>query len=152
MFTISKKITCIVLVAGLSSSLYAEKPKDRPLPTTAQAKDLKWGPCPDIFPKGCEVGVLNGDPAKGKSDVFLRVPANYKFPPHTHTSAEHIVILSGKMSLKYKGQESKTLSPSTYAYGPAEHPHEASCVSKEKCLIFIGFDGPVDASSYSGKL
>lgn len=42
---------------------------------------LKWAPCPPIFPKGCEVTVLRGDPANGRSDVFLRTPANYRLPP-----------------------------------------------------------------------
>jgi hypothetical protein len=42
--------------------------------------DLKWGPCPAFIPAGCEIAVLNGDPAKDNADVFFKVPGASRFP------------------------------------------------------------------------
>ena len=41
---------------------------------------LKWGACPDFIPKGCEIAVLHGDPAKANADIFFKVPANFTIP------------------------------------------------------------------------
>ena len=35
------------------------------LAVTHTDKQLVWGACPDFIPKGCEIAVLHGDPAKG---------------------------------------------------------------------------------------
>jgi hypothetical protein len=34
---------------------------------SAQAPDLQWKSCPDPLPKGCQLAVLHGDPAKIKA-------------------------------------------------------------------------------------
>ena len=103
---------------------------------------LKWGPCPEVFAKGCEVAVLNGDPAKGPSDVYLRMPKNYDMPVHWHTSAEHIVLVKGKFSATFEGNK-KAAGP--YIYIPSKVPHWARCDKSGPCVIFISFESPVDA-------
>jgi len=115
-------------------------------------QDLKWGPCPEIFPKGCEMSVLHGDPKKKDADIFLRVPSNYVFPPHSHTSAEHMNLVSGNLEIKYKGEEPMILKQGSFAYGPAGHAHEAKCTSQEACVLSIGFEKPIDAKAYNGTL
>ena len=45
-----------------------------PAITRTVGSDLQWGPCPPIFPAGCQIAVLHGDPARPNADVFLRVP------------------------------------------------------------------------------
>lgn len=126
----------------------AEKPVFR----TMNDKDLKWGPCPEIFPKGCEIGVLHGQPDKKNADVYLRVPENYAIPPHTHTSAEHITIVSGNLEVKYQGEKTLALKKGSYIYGPPSVAHEAKCMSGESCVLFISFDEPIDAKAYDGKI
>ena len=123
-----------------------------PHTTSLSDQNLKWGPCPEIFPKGCEMSVLHGDPGKKGADIFLRVPSNYIIPPHSHTSAEHINLVSGNLEVKYKGEEPMTLKQGSYAYGPAGHAHEAKCTSQEACVLSIGFEKPIDAKAYKGKL
>lgn len=125
---------------------------ERPLFRTMNDKDLKWGPCPEVFPKGCEIGVLHGQPDKKDADVYLRVPGNYSIPAHTHTSAEHITIVSGNLEVKYQGEKTVALTKGTYVYGPASVPHQAKCTSSESCVLFISFDEPIDAKAYDGKL
>ena len=106
---------------------------------------LTWSPCPPIFAKGCEVVVLQGDPAKGRSDVFLRTPANYTLPSHWHTSPEHMVLVAGEMHVTYEGQETVVLKPGSYAYGPAKAKHKAHCAGGGPCVLFIAFESPIDA-------
>jgi quercetin dioxygenase-like cupin family protein len=142
------KSFCILLFGFASLTQAATGPHA----TSLSDQNLKWGPCPEIFPKGCEMSVLHDDPSKKGADIFLRVPSNYVIPPHSHTSAEHINLLSGNLELKYKGQESMNLKQGSYTYGPAGHAHEAKCTSQEACVLSIGFEAPVDAKAYTGKL
>lgn len=140
-----------LLVLLLSFSALAQT-AERPISKTINDKTISWGPCPEIFPKGCEIGVLQGDPKNKNTDIFFRVPGNYDIPPHTHTSAEHMILVSGSMEVKYKGEKPITLVQGSFAYGPALLPHQAKCISKESCVLFISFDDPVDAKTYTGKL
>lgn len=111
---------------------------------------LVWGPCPELFPKGCEVTVLHGEPA-GRPDVFLRVPAGYAIPPHAHTSPEHMILVAGEMHLKYDGQPEQTLTTGSFAYGPAGRGHDARCGTAGPCVLFIAFEGPMDVLPFTGK-
>lgn len=106
---------------------------------------LEWGPCPDFMPKSCAIAVLHGDPAKRNSDVFFRLQGGTAAPHHWHSSAERMVLVEGHMRVDYDAQEPVDLRPGTYAYGPAEHPHVATCLSEEPCVLFIAFEEPVDA-------
>lgn len=114
------------------------------LAIAASDASLKWGPCPPIFPAGCEIAVLQGDPSKPNADVFLRVPAKYEIPAHWHTSPERMVLVTGRLEVTYKGQAATTLETGTYAYGPAKQPHKGTCVSDDACTLFIAFEGAVD--------
>lgn len=132
-----------------SSAVFAA---EAPVHRTINDKNLKWGPCPEIFPQGCEMTVLHGAPDKPNADIYLRVPANYQLPAHTHTSPEHITVVSGEMNVKYQGSEAFKLSQGSYAYGPAGVPHQATCVGTTACVLSITFEKPVDAKPYSGKM
>jgi quercetin dioxygenase-like cupin family protein len=129
-------------LALLSSALFAAEP---PLASTYKNPQLKWGPCPAFIPKGCEIAVLHGDPAQPNADIFFKVPANFTIPNHWHTSAERMVLVSGELRVTYQGQPTTTLTPGTYAYGPAKLPHKAVCGSSGPCVLFIAFEAPVDA-------
>ena len=113
---------------------------------------IKWGPCPPIFAKGCQIAVLHGDPAKPNADILLRVPPGFVLPPHRHTSAERMMLATGQLRVRYEGEPAKVLTPGTYAYGPAGKPHEARCLGRQRCTLFIAFEGPVDAEPVKGPL
>jgi uncharacterized cupin superfamily protein len=97
------------------------------------------------MPSGCGLAVLHGDPAKPNADVLLQVPGGQNLPHHWHSSAERMVLISGELEVAYDGQEPAVLTPGTYAYGPAKLAHRASCRSADPCVLFIAFEGPVDA-------
>lgn len=59
----------LALLASASSAA-----TERPLALDASDPALAWSGCPAIFPEGCELAVLHGDPARPNADLFLRVP------------------------------------------------------------------------------
>ncbi len=128
-----------------NTSAWASPPKELPLTKAFDGKELKWGPAPAFMPQGSELAVLHGDPSKKNSDVFLRIPANGTIPSHWHTSAERMVLVSGEMLVTYEGQAPLTLKAGNYAYGPAKLKHDAACKSQAPCVLFIAFEGPIDA-------
>jgi quercetin dioxygenase-like cupin family protein len=138
-------LSAVFLGVGLSSGAAIAQPSTAPLVIKASDPQLTWGPCPPIFPGNCAIAVLHGDPAKPNADVYLRVGPGYVLPPHLHTSAERITLVTGELKLQYKGSPMRTVLAGDYAYGPATLPHQGKCVSKGPCTLFIAFELPVDA-------
>lgn len=138
-------VALVVSTGAASPALSQEIPREPAVARGVDDAKLQWGPCPDFFPAGCQIAVLHGDPAKPNADVFFRVPARYDLPPHWHTSAERMVLVSGELHVTYNGQEPAVLKPGMYAYGPAKAVHRGRCASEEPCVLFIAFEGPVDA-------
>jgi quercetin dioxygenase-like cupin family protein len=134
-------------LATLLSVAAAQVPAAAQEPALAKAVDdpgLQWGPCPPGLPEGCTLTVLHGDPASPNADIFLKLPAKSSIAEHIHTSAERMILVSGELQVAYKGQAPATLKAGSYAYGPAQLPHSASCVSATPCVLFIAFEQPVD--------
>ena len=114
-------------------------------------EDLKWGPCPSFMGDGCNITVLHGNPKKPNTDILFKMKGNTSVPRHWHNSPERMVLISGKMRVNYDGQAPEVLQAGDYAYGPAERPHTASCLSDEPCVLFIAFEEPIDAMPGSNK-
>lgn len=125
--------------------------QERALALGAESPDIKWGPCPDPLPKGCQLAVLHGDPAKPNADLFLKLPGASTVPLHTHTSAERMILVAGRMNVSYEGQKMAVLRPGSYAYGPAKMPHSAVCASRTPCVLFIAFESPVDITAVADR-
>jgi mannose-6-phosphate isomerase-like protein (cupin superfamily) len=140
----SATLCCLILAFGANLSAWAES-EPRALAISHENPALEWGPCPEFLPEGCAVAVLNGDPAGNNADVFFRLPENSAIAPHWHTSAERMVLVSGRLQLTYDGQEQVVLTPGMYAYGPAKLPHHGFCEAGDPCVLFIAFESPVDA-------
>lgn len=146
-------VSLALCAAVWATAAWTDDPGTEPaLARTHLDADLKWGPCPPFLPKGCGIAVLHGDPAKPNVDVFFKVPAGSTIAPHTHTSAERMVLVSGKLDVKYDGQPDVTLKPGSYAYGPAGRPHQATCHKGRPCVLFIAFESPLDAAPYANEV
>lgn len=66
--------------------------------------DLTWKDGPASLPKGVKSTVLEGDPTKaGPFTMQLKLPANYKIPPHSHPAIEHVTVLSGSFHMGLGG-------------------------------------------------
>ena len=139
----SSVVLAIVVLAGCqrpddaASAGKAEQAAstEAPLAKTVSDATLQWSACPAVFSAGCEMAVLHGDPAKPNADVFIRVPAGYAIPAHTHSSAERMILVTGRLDVHYQGAQPVTLNPGSYAYGPAQLPHKATCMAAEACTL-----------------
>ena len=148
-----EKIVCAAsafLLVG--SAAQAQNAPDTALMTRASDPALQWGPCPPVFPGDCKIAVLHGDPAKPNADVVLRVGGGYTIPPHRHTSVERMILVGGRLRVRYEGSAPTVMNAGNYAFGPAGRPHEAKCLSRTPCTLFIAFEGPVDAEAVGGPI
>lgn len=125
---------------------------DRPLAISQADAGLQWADCPALFPPGCKMTVLHGNPAEPGADVFLRVPSGYTIPAHSHTSAERMVLVTGQLDVTYAGHATVGLKRGDYAYGPPKLPHTARCNGPEACTLFIAFNSAVDALPFAGAI
>ena len=88
---------------------------------------LTWAPNPAL-PKGGQIAILTGDPAKTGDTVVQRVlfPANYEIPPHTHPYSETVTVISGELGFGMGEKLNKTgpmLGVGAFLSNPAKHAH-----------------------------
>jgi hypothetical protein len=83
--TIGTLLGCAVVLAAIAQDAPGSA-APRALTFSANDPTLAWSACPAPFVTGCEIAVLQGDPAKPNADVYFRIPGGYTIPPHTHTS------------------------------------------------------------------
>lgn len=137
---------------GETATAPAAAAAEAPLVKAAADPTQQWGACPEGMPPGCGIAVLHGDPARPNADIFLRVPGGAAIPPHSHSSAERMILVGGDLEVKYQGAPPELLRIGSYAYGPARRPHQANCRSSDPCILFIAFEGPVDVLPFEGQL
>lgn len=150
---IMKKIVVLfTLVAAISTWLIAketDKSTAKPAATSEQkvvlAADMQWVDAPPGVPPGAKMVVLDGDPGKrGQFTVRFQFPANYKIMPHTHPTAEHITVISGKLNLgmgeKFDQSVSREMPADSFGVMPAGMVHFAW--AGEPTIIQIHGTGP----------
>ncbi len=64
-------------------------------------EEIKWGDCSPILPPGAKCAPIEGD-LRAANVLFgyrLKVPDNYRIPPHFHPADEHLVVISGVFNM-----------------------------------------------------
>lgn len=110
-------------------------------------ENVQWKDEP-ILPKGAKSVILVGDPSKkGVFIAWLKFPANYPIPPHTHPFTEVVTVLSGQLGNgmgpvldKTKGEVLKAGSSFVL---PTGHTHYVWTTDKETIVELIA-TGPWD--------
>lgn len=102
---------------------------------------LDWQDEP-ILPKGAKSALISGDPTKaGVFIAYLKFPASYKVPPHTHPFAEVITVLSGKlgngMGEKFDAEKGEVLNAGSSFSLPADHTHYVWTTDEETVVQLI---------------
>ena len=66
---------------------------------------IKWEPCDPSAaqPDACQFAFFRGDPAKEPNYRMLKAKAGYAFPPHWHSSNEHLVMTKGTLKIAAEG-------------------------------------------------
>jgi quercetin dioxygenase-like cupin family protein len=143
--TRSLTVRLTTLAAGLTlaaGSLAAQAPH-----VLVPADKVQWGPAPPALPAGAQIAVLEGNPSeKGTVTLRLQFPANYSIPPHWHSMAERVTVLTGALNvgmgdtLDRKG--SQRLDPGGFVSLPANMHHFAWTATPT--VVQINLEGPFD--------
>jgi quercetin dioxygenase-like cupin family protein len=105
---------------------------------------LVWEPLQaEGVPSGPEIAVLRGDGKVGGLEAVVRLPANYTFPNHSHTSDELYVWLKGNFTYIAADGTATPLSGQTYISLPGGVPHALAC-GAEPCVFYLRYSQPFD--------
>ena len=107
--------------------------------------ELKWADAPPSLPPGAKLAVLEGDPAQpGPFTMRVKVPANYKVPPHWHPADEHVTVISGSFFMglgdKFDKKVMKELTPGGFAVMVTGTRHFA--MTKKESVVQVHGIGP----------
>jgi len=87
------KFACLILLAQPVAE--PEKPQEVILPG-----NVRWQAGPTSLPKGSQMAMLEGDPAKeGPFVMRIMLPDGMRILPHTHPKDERVTVLSGTLYL-----------------------------------------------------
>lgn len=107
--------------------------------------DLKWT---DLDPKGApgvKIADLWGNHAKGSFGAYVKLPAGFTTPLHTHTYAMKVIFLSGTYIQAPEGKPEVRLGPGSYMMQPGgNYRHTTSCDKASECVFFVESSGPFD--------
>ena len=137
-----KKLFIFAALIALAGPALAE---DAMKVTRVKPDQLTWKDNPNI-PKGGQVAVLQGDPTKPEVIVTrVKLPPNYKVPPHTHPYAETVTVMSGRIGLgmgeKFEAKKGGMVGAGAFYSQPAKHAHYV-WTGKEGAIIQVQFTGP----------
>ena len=135
----------LMLAAGLLALSAGPLAADTAGGIAISPNSLTWKPA-TALPKGAEVAVLFGDPAKpGLVVMRLKFPPNYKIAPHMHDSDETGTVLSGSytraMGEKFDTSKGDKLAVGYFFLNPAHHAHYA-WTGDEAVIVQLQVIGP----------
>ncbi len=124
--------------------LLAALPLAGQAPKLVKAADVAWGPHP--FLKGAFLAVQSGDPGTGPSVLLMKFPKGMTIPPHTHTAAETVTLVSGT-GLFGGGETVEAAKGAALGHGsfiaiPSGAPHWA--IAQEELVISVAMDRAAD--------
>lgn len=90
--------------------------------------NIVWKDGPASLPKGAQIAVLEGDPAKPGPFVFrVKVPDGYRIPLHTHPKTERVTVIVGTFNIgmgdKVDDSKAKAMPAGTYGNWAAGMKH-----------------------------
>jgi hypothetical protein len=89
-------------------------------------------------------GPAYGDLQNGRHGTFVRMPAGFKSPIHTHTEDYFAVVVEGVGSNHPVDAEAEPLPQGSYWFQRGEEAHVTECLSETDCLFFIVQPGKFD--------
>ena len=96
-----------------------------------------------------EKGELLAGPAyghfqNGRHGTFVRMPAGFVSPVHTHTEDYYAVVVEGVGANHALDAEAVPLPVGSYWFQRGEEAHVTQCLSETDCLFFIVQPGKFD--------
>jgi hypothetical protein len=149
-FSISLILTASLLAQPSGKAPAGAAPKAAPKAAAGQpvfmpAGDLKWTDLDPTGAPGVKVADLWGDHAKGAFGAYIKLPAGFAAPLHTHTYAMKVVFLSGTYIQAPEGKAEVRLGPGSYMMQPGgNYKHTTSCDKASECVFFVESSGKFD--------
>jgi quercetin dioxygenase-like cupin family protein len=135
---LSRKVVGSLLAALAAGSLAAQPAAKKPAAAESKAvlvaaEDLKWVDVPGTPVK---MATVKGDSQKGAHAAFLKLPAGFSAPLHSHTADHHVVVVSGTLTLTPEGGTAKKLGPGSWFEFTGKKKHTTACDAGADCLLF----------------
>lgn len=105
-------------------------------------RESDWRP-PSNLPPGAEYHLVREDPATHGIQALVRFPSGYQVPPHSHSCAETLVVLKGRLEVT-AGSAVRVLRPGDYAVLPAGAAHGLATKGWGRAVFVATTDGPYD--------
>ena len=136
---------------GQTSVKPAQKPAESKL-VVIPASDMKWTDLDPTGAPGVKVADLWGNHAKGAFGAYLKLPAGFATPLHTHTHAMKVIFLSGTYVQAPEGKAEVRLGPGSYMMQPGgNYRHTTSCDKSADCVFFVESSGAFDLKVVEAK-
>jgi hypothetical protein len=137
-------VACALGLASAAPANAAEPHHTIVLPDSA-----KWGPAPPSLPPGAQAVVLAGNPSVAAPFILrLKLPSGYTIPPHRHSTAERVTVISGAVNIgtgeKLDRSAVQTLPPAGFVNLPAGMAHYAWFGTET--ILQISAMGPFDVA------
>ena len=134
-------LTSASFVAGLAVAKGAAK-----MPVLSALADAKWTPLmKDPLPA---FAPIEGDAMKGAHFAYLKLPAGFTSPPHSHGSDYWAVLVQGKMThwaaVGGTEAEAKQLGVGDLTFMPAKTDHISKCFPGAECIMAMFQKGKFD--------
>lgn len=107
---------------------------------------VSWVNGPGWLPRGIQMAILEGDPST--TDIYtlrLKLPNDYRIPPHWHDHDERITVISGKLFLglgdKFDPNTGIEFPPGSYIELPYQTRHSIWTQSDDAIIQLHGI-GP----------
>ncbi|RFU40437.1 cupin domain-containing protein [Actinomadura logoneensis] len=131
----------------LTASEAAAQSSSAPKPSADKAvyvplRGGQWQPCEGLA--GCTFKSLRGNPETGPSEAVFRLKAGTEFAPHWHTSPEHVLGISGRLSWNVKGGPHARIGQGDFLYYPSKAVHWGKCLDGADCVYKVYDDLPYD--------
>jgi len=145
----------LVTASALFASTLAAQPAtsaSSATPAFLPAADVKWTDLDPARAPGVKIADLWGDHTKGAFGAYMKLPAGFTAPLHTHTYAMKVIFVSGTYLQTPEGKSQARLGPGSYMFQPGgNYRHVTACDKSADCVFFVESDGPFDLKPVDAK-
>ena len=140
-FAMASMVGVALLVSAVALAKDAAPKKGGATATLVSAADLKWGDVPDRA--GVKLAAVQGDPSKGASHFFVKLPAGFTVPVHHHSADHYVTVVSGTAVFNVDGGD-HTLPAGSYFAFTGKKKHTTHCNDGADCVLFVDCRGKWD--------
>lgn len=130
-------ISGVILSLLTLSPIFANQTEQQP--SFIELNRLQWQPLiHEGVPEGAKIAVLHGSLQAGPVEAVIRLPENYTFPAHSHSSSETYLWLTGDFSYVSENGIEKNMKAPAFISLPAHVPHALVC-KDQPCLLYLRY-------------